>query len=897
MRATTARRAAPLALLLLPGAVLAAKADNNVEWDGIAGDTTAQFVNPVTPVAGQAFTVRARAYANDLTSAKARVWLAIPGASGGGQEQYLTLSKSASGPGNTFDLWSGTLTVPTGTTQIYWRFELTDGSKTAYYDAGAAADNTLYRGVSDTNRGDFNSFTAVVGFKTPTWAQSAVWYQVFPDRFYNGSATNDRLNPDDQLWYLNWAPEGVTPGTCDGNVAGNCELHAAWAANPTGPCDFFGGDLNGVTAKLGYIEDLGATSIYLNPVFRSRSNHKYDTMDYTSVDPRFGGDSALEELVQGAHDRNMEVILDGVFNHASDVSQYYNAWPDLTQDLYYPASTGAWEELFKQQGPSTWSTWFKTWSGQDTYDVDRDCNKTEGALRTCGWYGFEFMPNLDYKSDTNSAPRKWLYGGTSASSQNTAAASIAGMWVENRAQGGKMMEGADGWRLDVPDNAGYATNTTAGNCDWRSNDESLWTGFRTAVKTVNPDAYITGEIWRNANPSDGSPNWLANNTFDGVMNYYFFGMPMTCYLNGSGVHEAQGDSTSAECVDAYAGLKKGNAADLDNLDDHLALMRRVYPAGAYMASQNLLSSHDTARFISRKGANLDTLKNAFYFQATLPGAPMVYYGDEIGLTGGNDPLNRKTYPWGTEGTDPAKTTRELLRKLLCIRNNFPALSTGSWLTIAANSAEDTLGFARWTDNSTVVVAINSGDASRSVRLPVNRLGIADGTVLVDLVSGTSATVSAGSVTVSVAAHAGVILVDTSAASAADVCSFSNQAPTADAGDDFSVPDSEAIVLDGSASVDPDGDNLTYVWTNEAGGVLGSGATITLPPSAAGTYTYLLTVSDGELDDTDDVTVTVTATCSGCNCRLEEVDDDLPLRGLSFLVLGLPLAVFLRRRRA
>lgn len=867
-----------LGVATMPAVASAARADNNVEWDGIHSDTTAQYVSPMAPAMGEAFTLRLRAYADDLTTVRARIWF-----SGPEQESYVNLSPGASLPGAKFTLWSAQISPPAGTRAAYWRFELSDGTDTDHYDAGAWADDPRYRGMSDEYRGDDNNFQLVMGFDTPSWSREAIWYQVFPERFYNGDPSNDSLTPDDDLWYLDWAP---------GGTGKDCEVHDSWDESPTGPCDFFGGDLPGVEDKLAYIHSLGANALYLNPVFRSRSNHKYDTMDYSVVDPRFGGDDALDSLVSAAHDRGWQVILDGVFNHSSDQSLYYNSWADTTSDPFYPATTGVWEDELLDQGTSPWAGWFKTWVDEDYYDVDRDGDLTEDALHTCGWYGFEFMPNIDYKSPNqpNSAPRSWLYGGSLAGNASAAGQSVAGMWLKD---GAILSEGADGWRLDVPDNAGYSTSSLPANCSWASNDVTLWQGFRTAVKTVNPDAYITGEIWADAT-TNGGINWFQAKTFDAVMNYHYFAMPVSCYLNGSGVHETTGGGQGPECVASYSPMKRGGADDLKNLDAHLANQRRVYPAAAYQSSQNLISSHDTARWISRQGASAGTLKAAYFLQATAPGAPMVYYGDEIGLAGQNDPDNRRTFPWSSLNGASETELREDLSRLLCVRGSYTALSTGSWLTLDLDSSSDTWAYARYNAQDTVVAALNAGATSRTVRIPVARLGVDDGDTLIDTLTGDSVAVSSGLATVSLAGRSGVILVPQGRAAASASCRSDNQAPVADAGEDpLIVSTSDSIVLDGSGSYDPDGDALSYVWTNETGGVVGSSAVVTLPPRSAGSYVFFLSVSDGELSAEDSVVVEVEGSgTGGCNGLTSPVP--LAQRGLSLLGLLLPVA-FLRRR--
>lgn len=862
--------------VMAPGEpVSAAATDNNVEWDGVFSDTTAQFVSPMAVKVGQSVTLKLRARASDLTGVVARIWL-----SGPNQEQRLNMTRTA--PGGRFDLWSVSLTVPTGTTQIYYRFELTDGTDTDYYDAGASTDAWTVRGMSDAYRGDDYNFRVRVDFDTPAWSKEAVAYQVFPDRFYDGDSSNNKLFPDDCFWYLDYAPALGTAPECAAytvpqaanGYAKNCEVHDAWNEAPNGgPCDFFGGDLQGVTTKLGYIKDLGVTQLYLNPVFRSPSNHKYDTMDYEEVDPRFGSNAAMESLVSAASSAGLYTVADGVFNHGSDLGRQYNGYLNyaynngtITGVDAYPSVCGAWESSFaKSCTSSPYSDWFKIWTGTDQYDVDRDGNKSEAAAHTCGWYGFEFMPDFDYKSNAvapNSGPRTWLYGGTSAGTKTGAESSIAGKWLMD---GGKLSSGIDGWRLDVPDNAGYFTNSTSGDCSKADNDPSIWSGFRTATKTIGQSRLIIGEIW-----TDASVNRNTDYTgvFDGVMNYHFFGMPMSCFLTGTGVH-----NDPNECVDSYAALTLGKSASVDALDAHLATQRRVYPAAFYMSSWNLLSSHDTSRFASRANGDAGKYKTAVLFQATLPGAPMLYYGDEVGVTGANNEQGRATFPWTSldNSTSTQAVLREYVRSLMCVRKSYPALSTGSFITLWTNNAEKTYGFGRWDGNDQVAVAINTDGVTRTIRLAVERLDQAEGAKLVDVLTGTSYTVASGSVTLQVPARSGAILVPELDSAAGIQCMDRNDAPTANAGGDLTITEGETALLSGVASKDPEGAALKYVWKDSiTGTVIGTTAQVEVSGLALGSYTYILTVSDGVYSASADATVTVTAAGTddgGGNCSV------------------------------
>ncbi len=899
-----------LAFGLISGKASAAAHDNDVEWDGIFSDTTANFVSPLEFDAGDTITLGLRAKAGDLTAVTCRLWF-----SGPDREQRLPMSLT--GTDGLFDTWTVAFTVPVTTSHVYYRFEVIDGTDTDYYDAGAPGDLWNVRGMSDDYRGEDYNFHLVPGLRTPDWSKNAVFYQIFPDRFYNGDPTNDSLFPDDCFWYLDYSPALPDAPQCQAysvppapdGWSKSCEVHENWDDTPNGgPCDFFGGDLAGIAAKLDYISSLGATAIYLNPVFRSLSNHKYDTMDYTQVDPRFGSNALLASLVDAAAGRGIRLILDGVFNHTSDVSKYYNQWMNYALDGDtasgydpYPDDCGAWEEVFLNSVAGNWTDctgpytdWFKIWVGVDAWDVDRDGDTTEPAAHNCGWAGFEFMPDIDYKSPTqpDSSPRVWLYGGSSAANPLAAAQSIAGMWL---ADGALLPSGLDGWRLDVPDNAGYFTNAVPSDCSKEANDLSIWQGFRTAVDAVGNDKYVVGELWQDASSNLGK-DYTAG-VFDGVMNYHYFAMPVSCFVTGTGVH-----NDVSECSGVYGTMTPGSVTSVASFESHLATERRVYPAPFYLSSQNLISSHDTARFVSRAEGDLEKLKEAFLLQATLPGAPMIYYGDELAVDGPNNELGRAPFPWTLldDSSAPEVELKTYAAQLMCVRNTYGALRTGSVLTVSLSNTQKTWGFARFDGQDQVVVALNNDGTAHSVTLDVWRAGIADGVVLVDLFSGLEYVVGGGAITVQVARNAGVILVPRSRAGLADGCfggGVDNNPPVADAGDDVRARTGETVVLDGSGSSDPDGDPLSFEWRDREGNVLGTDKVVTVGPfDTAGTYTFTLTVSDGEYSDQDVVKVTVD---DGPGCS--EPGTGPGLTGatgavLPFVMGGLMMAAIRRRRR-
>ncbi len=212
-----------------------------------------------------------------------------------------------------FDLWR-TRFVPKDVAVYVYDFLVTKGSTKRWYADGPAGENTAGTASKGAPAQQFHLTSYVSTFKTPSWAPDAVYYQIFPDSFYNGDPSNDRSV---------MAPLGSEPKPT---------FYAGQSDPPQGTSGFYGGDLQGIDDKLGYLKDLGVNTLYLNPIFLALSSHKYDTSDYYTIDPHFGTMQILLKLLADAHASGMRVILDGVFNHTGADSVYfnkYNRYPNL----------------------------------------------------------------------------------------------------------------------------------------------------------------------------------------------------------------------------------------------------------------------------------------------------------------------------------------------------------------------------------------------------------------------------------------------------------------------------------------------------------------------------------------------------------------------------------------
>ena len=455
----------------------------------------------------------------------------------------------------------------------------------------------------------------------PDWVQDAIFYQIFPDRFARSAR-----NPN-------------------GNLA-----FEAWDAPPT-THGFKGGDLYGIIERLDYLKDLGVTALYLNPIFCSASNHRYHAYDYYTVDPILGGNQAFSELLEKAHKKNIRIILDGVFNHAS---------------------RGFWQfhHVLECGDDSPYKDWFlfdpdrlsrkKHWGAYPSPHEQR-LLQHEDSITAIGYRGWWNLPALP-KFNTNSpVVREFLFD-------------VAEHWIEL---------GVDGWRLDVPTEI---------------DDDSFWQEFRRRVRKINPEAYIVGEIWHE------SQRWLQGDQFDAIMNY---DVTKPCLAYFSGKHL---DLKVLHQQTNYHGIHYPiDAHEFANRIDHNL---QLYKRDVTYAQLNSLDTHDTPRFLSCAGGDKDALKLAWLFQFAYPGAPCIYYGDEIGLDGKHDPDNRKSFPW-----EESKWDKDLLnyaKELIKLRKKNPALRRGDFKRLW--SANGVYAFSRSLDEKTFVIALNALEAPQQAEV-------------------------------------------------------------------------------------------------------------------------------------------------------------------------------------
>lgn len=447
-----------------------------------------------------------------------------------------------------------------------------------------------------------------INLQTPDWVKQAVFYQIFPDRFARSSKINH--------------PRGIRL--------------KPWGTPPEEQ-GYQGGDLYGIIEKLDYLQTLGINALYLTPVFASASNHRYHTYDYFAVDPLLGGNAALRALLDEAHARNIRVILDGVFNHASR-----GFW--------------AFHHILENGSDSPYLDWFLV------EDWPLRPYPSDGAekINYAAWWGIAALPKFNI---ANPGVRDYLLD-------------VARYWIDF---------GIDGWRLDVPEEI---------------KNEAFWQDFRRVVKAANPDAYIVGEIWHTAK------DWLRGDKFDAVMNYIFSRAAFGFFAAETLRMDYQPGGFHLTPLTAPAFAK--------TVEQMLAL----YSWSVIQSQLNLMDSHDTARTLWIVNEDQSALRLCTLFQMTMPGAPCIYYGDEIGMTGATDPGCRAAFPWH----DKAQWDEALLdfhRRAIAMRHRYPVLSLGDYETLYADHA--IYAFRRTTADASAIIIFNTEHQAETVALTIPAL--------------------------------------------------------------------------------------------------------------------------------------------------------------------------------
>lgn len=481
-----------------------------------------------------------------------------------------------------------------------------------------------FLGELTNNPRDFQLTVFDKNFVSPKWLNGGIIYQIFPDRFY--CSTDDKPIDKERVYHYNKDDKPNFRPNEKGEVLNN---------------DFFGGDLKGITEKLPYLKSLNVSVIYLNPIFKSFSNHRYDTGNYMEIDSMLGTKEDFLLLIESAKKLGIKIILDGVFNHTGSNSLYFNL------DGKYD-SNGAY-----QSKDSPYYNWYKFTLYPSKYD---------------SWWGIKTLPALNKENEDY----------------------INFITGENGVIDTYTKMGIDGWRLDVVDEL----------------PENFSTKITSAIKKVNKDAVVIGEVWEDASNKiaySKRRKYFLGKELDSVMNYPLKDAIIDFVLSGDSV--------------AFSRTVK-------TLLDH-------YPKSVLDNLMNILSTHDTARIISALSnvsfANLKKeekaqivltfeqyefskirLKTASLLQFTLFGVPSIYYGDEVGMQGFFDPFNRCYFPWGKEDN-------ELLswyKKLGEIRSKYSAFSDGEFKE--QYNQNGIYAFTRKDLESEVFIAVNCGKNTASI---------------------------------------------------------------------------------------------------------------------------------------------------------------------------------------
>ena len=630
-----------------------------LNFQALFTDGSSNYMNPVEPKTGDEVTVRFRTARENAE----HVFLCV-----NGEKKEMQIASKT----ERFDFYESSFFMGTEIADYY--FEIHSGGTCCYFNKKGPARDLE----------PFFNYKVTPGFSTPDWAKGAIFYQIYVDRFANGDTSNDVLNRE--YIYINQPSKKIDD----------------WYRYPEemDVRNFYGGDLQGVLDHLNYLKGLGVDVIYLNPIFVSPSNHKYDIQDYDYIDPHYGkivvdegntlpdwennnmnaskyisrvtdkrnleaSNEFFIHFVEEVHKKGMRVILDGVFNHCGS----FNKWMDREQ--IYENQEG-YEPGAYVSADSPYRSFFKfnndqAWPYNPNYD---------------GWWGHDTLPKLCYEQ----SPKLHDY-----------ILEIGKKWVSPPFN-------VDGWRLDVAADLGFSNEY----------NHQFWKEFRKVVKEANPNAIILAEHYGDAK------SWLCGDEWDTVMNYDAFMEPLTWFFTGMEKHsdEFRGDLLGNEAV--FTGAMRHHMAS--------------FLAPSLQVAMNELSNHDHSRFLTRtnhkvgrvanlgyeaasQDINVAVMREAVVMQMTWPGAPTIYYGDEAGVCGFTDPDNRRTYPWGEENHDLITFHKEMIR----IHKACPVLTHGSLKFL--EQRHNVLSYGRFSQDEQMVVAFNNDLNEQTITLSVWQVNV------------------------------------------------------------------------------------------------------------------------------------------------------------------------------
>lgn len=443
--------------------------------------------------------------------------------------------------------------------------------------------------------------------KTPDWFKKSIIYQIFPDRFFNGNPDGKVNCPKKNSFiYGNWDDKPLYIKGQNGEIL-------RW--------DFFGGNLLGITKKLDYLKDLGINLIYLNPIFKARSNHRYDTGDYKEIDSMLGTEEDFKTLISEAEARGINIILDGVFNHTGMDSKYFNACGTYN-------SIGAYSSVGSPY--YDWYTFYK-------HPTDYEC-----------WWGVKDLPCVNELSpsfmdyiinDADSVVNKWM----------------------------KM--GIKGWRLDVADEL----------------PGPFLKSLRKKCHETDKESILLGEVWEDATNKisyNVRREYMCGEELDSVTNYPFRNYFLDYFADKFDTDKLVG--LFERMKENYPKENFYSLVNILGTHDVVRILTMSENVGKTIQDIIYKKELYREKVMQKGGLLRDLefkiLKLIILMQMTFPGIPIIYYGDEAGVRGGADPDNRHTFPWGHED----QNILSWYKKLLQIRNNNDFFSTGFFKQISIN---------------------------------------------------------------------------------------------------------------------------------------------------------------------------------------------------------------------
>ncbi|MEE4197563.1 MAG: glycoside hydrolase family 13 protein [Bacteroidales bacterium] len=563
------------------------------------------------------------------------------------------------------------------------------------------------------------------GNHVPQWSKEAIWYQIFVERFRNGDPSNDPTALD------------IT-GTYPDSIPGNWKI-TPWNSDWYSPDDYFsqsplpdqwnnlqlrryGGDLQGVLDKLDYLESMGITAIYFNPLNDSPSLHKYDPRHWRHIDRNFGpnpkedmkiiesedpadpstwkwthADRLFLKVIEACHQRDIKVIMDYSWNHTGK-----EFW--------------AFKDVMEKGKDSEFADWYEIKSFDDPATE-------ENEFEYSGWAGVQIMPEIK-KDITGTHDEIPLKGNLHSESVKQHIFSITKRWLDPN-KDGDPSDGVDGYRLDV------AEKVPVG----------FWREYRQMVKSVNPEAYLVGEIWWKSWPDELLlPHYyLQGDMFDAVMHYHWYRPARNFFA------DAPEPMKPSELVKALE--KEFEQIPMDHMQ---AMMNLTASHDAPRTSTSLYNNGkykyktkpwDNPEYkIDQPGEHTRKIqKMLLMHQYTYIGAPHIWYGDEVGMWGADDPCTRKPMVWSDiqyqdETTHPMNKTRKrdavkqdtallnFYQQLIQLRKNYPVLVYGKLDFVLVDDANRTLAYSRYNDTDEIIAAFNKSDQQQILEIPVYKKG-------------------------------------------------------------------------------------------------------------------------------------------------------------------------------